>query len=163
MKTKYASGERLSTSDIENQNNVITNVNFINNIFNSFPYIAAVLNAQRQIIFSNQKLLNDLGISSVEQILGSRPGEILNCVNSKKEDAGCGTSENCRYCGLVNAVLDSQSKNEKVESECTIISEVKGEMETFEFNVVVNPFEFENTRYYILSHIKLLTILSNLH
>lgn len=151
MATKYASGERLEKGQIENQYNEITNLDFINNIFNSLPYIAAVLNEHRQIIFSNQVLLKQLGVGSIESILGARPGEMLSCVNAKKEAEGCGTSEECKYCGAVNAILNSQKSNKKVESECTIVSEVNGDMETYEFGVVVNPFIANEKQYYILS------------
>ena len=151
MATKYASGERLENVQIENQYSEITNLDFINNIFNSLPYIAAVLNEYRQVIFSNQVLLKQLGVSSIKDILGARPGEMLSCVNAKKEAEGCGTSEECKYCGAVNAILNSQKSNEKIESECTIVSEINGDMETYEFGVVVNPFIANNKQYYILS------------
>lgn len=45
----------------------------------------------------------------------------------------------------------SQQENIKVESECTILSEIEGESVTFEFGIVVNPFHFEDENYYILS------------
>ena len=114
MKSKYASAKRLNPSEINNQFTNIVNTEFIQNIFNSLPHIAAVLNSERQIIFSNAILLNKLGVNSIKDVLGSRPGEVISCVNSKLEEGGCGTSENCKYCGAVNAILKSQRENIKV-------------------------------------------------
>jgi signal transduction histidine kinase len=145
------SNNRLKKREIETQYERIINEEFINNIFNSLPHIAAVLNSQRQIIFSNQKLLNDLGINSMDNVLGTRPGEIIMCEHAQKGADGCGTSDQCRFCGALNVMLTSQREDRKVESECTIISEINGERITFEFGIVINPFEFKTEKYYILS------------
>lgn len=151
MKSKYASADRLNTDEIMNQYDRIEHSNFIRNIFNSLPHIAAIINSERQVIFSNTILLSKLGLQSIDFILGSRVGEFLNCVNAEKEGGGCGTSENCRYCGAINAILDCQKQNIKIESECTIVSEINGESVIYEFGIVVNPFNFEGNDYYILS------------
>lgn len=151
MSSKHAPAERSSSAQVKNQYSEILNVDFINSIFDSLPYIAAVLNDQRQVIFSNQALLKSLGVNSIHDVLGARPGEMLNCVNSQKEEGGCGTSEECRYCGAVNSILRSQETNEKVESECTIVSENDNGTETYEFGIVVNPFKAFDKQYYIMS------------
>jgi PAS domain-containing protein len=85
MSSRHAPAERSSSAHVENQYSEILNVEFINLIFDSLPYIAAVLNDQRQVIFSNQTLLKSLGVNSIQDVLGARPGEMLNCVNSQKE------------------------------------------------------------------------------
>jgi signal transduction histidine kinase len=151
MSTKYASEERLEESQIDNQFTEISNVNFINSLFDSLPYIAAVLNEQRQVIFSNKVLLEQLGVNSISDVLGLRTGEMLNCMNSAKEEGGCGTSEDCKYCGAINAIIKSQTQNVKVNSECTIRSNNNGKMFTYEFGLAVNPFDLQNERFYILT------------
>ncbi len=142
---------RLNENEIGSQYENILNTEFIKNIFNSLPHIAAVINNQRQIIFSNQKLLTDLGLNSIEKVLGARPGEVIRCEHADKGPYGCGTSEQCKFCGALNVMLTSQKENRKVESECTIVSEIKEERITFEFGIVVNPFDFRTEKYYILS------------
>lgn len=143
--------DRLGQSKIEEQHKVLSNTEFINNVFNSLPHIAAVINDKRQIIFSNESLLNKLGIESIQNVLGSRPGEILNCENVKFGKDGCGTSDKCQYCGAMNAITSSQTKNMKVESECTITSNRNGEILNYEFGIVVNPFKHKEDNFYILS------------
>lgn len=143
--------DRLNNSEIQAQHKDIVEAEFIQNIFNSLPHIAAVINNQRQIIFSNQKLLDDLGIRSIQHVLGARPGEILSCENATIEKTGCGTSESCKYCGAYNTIIKSQKENKKVVSECTISSQINEETINYEFGIVVNPFEFKQVKYYILS------------
>ena len=46
-----------------------------------------------------------LHLDNDSSILGMRPGELLDCVHAKNDSGGCGTSEFCRVCGAVNAVL----------------------------------------------------------
>ncbi|PLX17172.1 MAG: histidine kinase [Marinilabiliales bacterium] len=151
MDLNHELNKRQGKKDIQNQYNEIVNADFIDNIFDSLPHVAAVLNQERQIIFSNRKLLNDLGLQNIENVLGARPGEILLCEHSNVGPRGCGTSEKCQYCSALNVVLKCQSENTRVESEATIVSKVRGETVIFEFGIVVNPFEFKLNRYYILS------------
>lgn len=143
--------DRLNKSEINNQYEGILNADFINNIFNSLPHVAAVLNNERQIIFANQKLINDLGMKTIKDALGARPGELLRCEHSHTRNTGCGTTEQCRYCEALNVMLTSQRENRRIESECTIVSEIDGAAINFEFGIVVNPFEFKENRYFILS------------
>ena len=37
-----------------------------------------------------------------------RPGELLRCIHATDMPGGCGTSESCRYCGLVRALVAGQ-------------------------------------------------------
>ncbi|MEZ4999705.1 MAG: hypothetical protein R2727_03200 [Bacteroidales bacterium] len=64
-----------------------------------------IVNEYRQVVYSNEGLIDLLPPEERDGILGTRPGELLGCVHSDETPGGCGTTENCRYCGLVNAVL----------------------------------------------------------
>ncbi len=151
MDTKYASAERASEEQIKLDKEEIETITHIREVLNALPYVAAILNEQRQIIYSNQVLLDSVGDVSIEQILGKRPGEALNCINSNKEPGGCGTSENCRICGAVNAVLESQKTGTKVSKECRITSGINNDLTAFDYLVTSNPFYWNKHKYTILS------------
>ena len=50
---------------------------------NALPYFAIIFNEVRQAVSLNNDIIQMLGISNIEDDLGSRPGEILNCIHSR--------------------------------------------------------------------------------
>lgn len=78
-----------------------------------------VLNPERQIVFANRRFRE---VTGDKDPIGLRPGEAIGCVYAMAETtpAGCGTSEFCRTCGAVNAILESQRSGTDIQ-ECSII------------------------------------------
>ena len=115
------------------------------------PEVVAILNDERQIIFANDELLKLLDVKDSKLLLGSRPGEVLKCINATLMDAGCGTCENCRYCGAVLSILESQAKSKKVTKDCRITTEENGVHEFLDLKVTTAPFSFQGNYYSILT------------
>lgn len=157
MNTKYAPAERKSREEVLRQFKTIKSIDYIDQIFNSLPYMAMVLNADRQIVFSNDILLKLLDIPSVSNTLWKRPGELFKCIHAEEEEGGCGTSEHCKVCGAVNSILKCQQSNEKTSEECRITAELDGEEVAFDFMTIVNQFKYKKEAFYIFS----LTDISN--
>jgi PAS domain-containing protein len=151
MDTKHAPGERASKENLQNDFKLFSDLSNVKEILNALPYIAAILNPQRQIVYSNDSLLQMLNLKSVEELLGYRPGEAINCIHSGETGEGCGTSESCKYCGAVNTILKCQEINMPVKDECRISSEIKGEQINFDLLVMASPFVVKNVQYIILS------------
>lgn len=151
MDTYHAPAERADSDKISLDYYKIQQDDYIKMVLNALPDIAAILNPQRQIVFANDTLLNFLSIIDKDGIIGFRPGEAIKCVNSDLMKAGCGTSENCRYCGAVNAILESQKTNKKVTRECRIISVIDDRNEYLDLRVTCTPFNFKGSLYSILS------------
>lgn len=149
--TKHAPANRLEKQLIEEQNKYVENNPTIISILNALAIVAVILNEQRQIIYANKILIEMLGLVDAQEILSLRPGEALNCVNSKIEAGGCGTSENCRYCGAVNSILESQITGEKVTKECRITAVNEGEKVFYDFSVTSTPLKVDGNNYTILS------------
>jgi PAS domain-containing protein len=151
MKTSFAPAERAAKDDILNDYKSIMSSDYFKTLFNSLPYIVAILNYKRQIIFSNKILLDSLNIHSIEEVLGLRPGEAISCIHSKDEQAGCGTSESCKYCGAVQAILESQRMGIKVSQECRISSTYRGKEVSYDFLVTASPLVWNGGKFTILS------------
>ncbi len=149
--TFFASAEREDQLKVEERNASLSNSEQVSYILNAIPEIAVILNKERQIIFSNNSLLNFLGFTDKKGVLGYRPGEILDCINSELHKSGCGTSENCRYCGAINAIIESQEKMITVTKECRITAKKDGKHEFMDLRVTSTPFEFEGNTYSILA------------
>ncbi|MFH0735518.1 MAG: HAMP domain-containing sensor histidine kinase [bacterium] len=149
--SKYASPERINNNEIFIQNSYLKSLPNITSILDSLSTVAVILNHERQVLYSNPVLLNLLNINNAEDIYGKRPGEILNCVNSKIEPEGCGTSENCRFCGAVNSIIESQKLNTKVSKECRISASTSTGLTSYDFLITSTPFLVNNKSFTILS------------
>ena len=150
-KSFYASSEKANDQQLKSDFDLLSGTEWMNSLINSLPEIVAILNTERQIIFGNDVLLKLLGIENKEEILGLRPGEALSCVNAKTMNAGCGTSEKCRYCGAVNSILESQQQNKKVTKECRITTNKNRINEYLDLKVTTAPFAYQEKNYWILS------------
>lgn len=122
----------------------------IKTMLDAFPYIAGLINQERQFVYANMVLLNFLQLSEIEGLLGKRPGEALSCVNSALAPGGCGTSLNCQYCGAVNAILECQETRQKAKRETRITIQRDNENESLDLNVIASPFEIGEKLYTLL-------------
>jgi nitrogen-specific signal transduction histidine kinase len=151
MKTLHASPERSSQETMEKQFHSLDVNNYLSELINALPYVVTILNANRQIVFSNQVLVQALKVSEFKELLGKRPGEALNCIHSRTVEEGCGTSENCQVCGAVNSITTSIKENRKVVNECRITTENEGIEEYFDYEVTATPFVWQEEKYTVFS------------
>ncbi len=149
-KTHYASAERSTTQKILDEYKIAGSQRIFTDIFGALTGIGAVIDKNRQVIYSNDEFLSLLGISSVEFILGKRPGEVLSCPNAFKEGAGCGTSKACAYCGVVNTILESQEAGKKVTNETQLTGKLHGRNMNWDLKVTSTPIIFNGETFYIL-------------
>lgn len=145
--TLFAPAKRADANVIYKLNEQLANSQILTEVINSFPCILMIINRERQVVYNNKCLLDVLDTQETF-VLGNRPGEIFNCINSHKYAGGCGTSENCRECGAVLAILQSQKSDEVVEKECYITT---SEGESLEFKVSASPFSFKGIHYTIVN------------
>ena len=151
MESKYASSQRLPIEEIMMSKDSLDRSPYIYEIFCSLSYIFCILNEHRQIVFVNDVMMKNLGIEKIDEVLGKRFGEAFECVHAKDEKGGCGTSEHCRYCGAVNAMLQSKVDEQKTMKECRIRRQVMGKEFSLELEVTATPFTHENSSYTIFS------------
>lgn len=119
--------------------------------FDALPYIALVLNRSRQVVYGNAVLLRAMGMKTLADALGARPGEIIGCVHAGDMAAGCGTSESCRHCGAVNVVLQAQRSLTRASGEARITTVADhGRAVALDLRVTCSPFTFENEQFFLL-------------
>jgi K+-sensing histidine kinase KdpD len=150
-KSKFAPAERLDKPGIHHQKNLIGKSDFLRTVLANIPLNFIIVNDQRQIVYSNNLLYQQMGYQNMDEILGLRPGEMFNCIHSGKEDAGCGTSDNCRYCGAVGAMLESQKKKITITKESRLTLSTKAGSSSQDFEVVSSPFQQEGENFYIVT------------
>ncbi|MDA0709321.1 MAG: response regulator [bacterium] len=138
MCTDFATAERASTAELERQRQLFRELPMMTQVLDAVPNIVLVLNRERQIVYANQNLYDQLSITAgdVEWVHGSRPGEVLRCVHAFESVGGCGTTKFCETCGAAQAILASQENREDMQ-ECRIIQ--KGTGEALDLRVWAKP------------------------
>jgi len=53
---------------------------YIQAVLDSNAHISAIVNHQKQIVLSNERLVKIAGLDSLDRIIGNRPGEALSCI-----------------------------------------------------------------------------------
>ena len=117
--TLFAPAERIAPEQIAVEAPAVQAALELQPLLDAVPNVLLVLNRFRQVIYSNQALLDLLEIDDPSQIYGLRPGEVLQCQHSYETPGGCGTAEACSTCGAVQAILLSLSGQAAVK-ECRI-------------------------------------------
>ena len=150
LKTKFASPDRSSSKEIKyHQEKIIKNVLFAEAV-NLFPEIVFFLDKNRQVVFCNEALLKILGMKDSKTLVGKRPGEIFNCVNATKEEAGCGTSRCCEECGAIKTILNAQQGKNSIE-ECRMTIKTKLGEKALDLRVWAVPIDINDERFTMLT------------
>lgn len=141
---------RLSKDEILEEYNHLIEMELFTHALSLVSTHIMILTKTRQIIYMNQYMTNYLGISNLENELGKRPGELVSCINSNITEFGCGTSESCKHCSVLNITLKSIFNNMEVEGDGSIA--IKGSTnETLNIHLNSIPFIYNGHEYYILS------------
>ncbi|MFQ5578229.1 MAG: histidine kinase, partial [Anaerolineae bacterium] len=120
VETQFAPAERASVKAVFEQSRCFSNSSLLRQLFDASPTLLMGLNEHRQIVFANQSMFNWLGPEHNEDTAyGLRPGEALDCAHAFESEGGCGTTQFCRTCGAVQAILAGLHGREAVK-ECRI-------------------------------------------
>jgi nitrogen fixation/metabolism regulation signal transduction histidine kinase len=114
------------------------------------PSTSFIVNETRQVIFANASALSALGLDSSE-VIGARPGEIVKCVHARETLGGCGTTEACRVCGVVSAVLEALEDDKKSVKECRIVTEAGGATGGLDLLVTAVPISAGEGRFAVVT------------
>jgi hypothetical protein len=89
-------------------------------ILNKLPDLTLLLNKDLELIGGNKVLLDILSLTQLTSQLGSRPGEVLDCMGACLGLGKCGTSRKCATCGLMNTIDLSLERGAQIARECTL-------------------------------------------
>jgi signal transduction histidine kinase len=120
----YAPAERADPCQLESDVTHFQSIAMLQEFFAAVPEMFVVLNAQRQIVFANRTFLDALNRNSIAEIAGLRVGEALGCSHAfdTSDDplGSCGTTEFCRECGAMRAMLHGLRGQADIQ-ECRIL------------------------------------------
>lgn len=149
VQTKYAKAERASKKEIEIQAQIFHDNEILNEFVGSINAIYIILNEYRQILFMNKRALEFAGLDDISSDFESRLGEILGCIHSTEEEGGCGTSETCTYCGVVNACLESQT-GESTVADCRLVIGSR-EIDHLDLRIWASPLVIKDNQFITLT------------
>jgi len=118
MNTHFAPTARSSPEEIAHSHRTLADDGVLTQTLDAFPELVLVLNQNREVVLANEVACRALG-RTVPEMLGKRPGELVECEQVRKAPCGCGTSEACRTCGAVFAILESQQGRPSIR-ECRV-------------------------------------------
>ncbi len=148
LPTAFAPAERVSQEVILRQHRRLVSTFGSTQLIDGIPDPFGVVNEQRQLIFANRALYESFGYPDLNQVLGRRPGEVIDCCHAFKGDHGvCGTTSFCRTCGAVRAVLSSL-KGAEACNECRIM---RRDGSALDFRLWSRPLTIDSKRYVIFS------------
>lgn len=125
---------------------------FLKQLISSLPYITAILNEERKIIISNQVLINDEKVLTIEEFFGKEPGEPLNCLHARKSVNICEGKGICKYCGLPNVILRAENSGKLETQETTItINSPETKSQTFDIRVTAGTLIYNNQKHLFLT------------
>ena len=142
---------RADRQQVMNDFHAFISLQQIAQVLDALPQFTALLNKERQVIFSNKALKENLGKKQMNEILGKRFGELIYCRNANNNTGGCGTSEQCTVCGALTAITESQIYNRESTKECRISTEDGNTGSSLDLNVTASPFHFNNSCFTLLS------------
>lgn len=166
MYTAFAPAERAPASDVRRQHEKLSALPFVGEFLDAMPNMAVVLNAERQIVLSNEAFDGYISQASpvvgaqrreafhrvVSSAIGRRPGEAVGCVHSNITRGGCGTSPFCRNCGAANAIVNSQQWQRADVQECRLICGEAGVREmALDFRIWAQPIDVEGETYTVFA------------
>ena len=145
--TEFASSGRSTDNELKRQAELFKNKTDLTTISDAIGKMIVILNNHRQIIYANKLFLEIVGIKNIDPILGKRPGEAIYCKHALLSSGGCGTTEFCKTCGAVNAILDAQQGIPSTK-ECRITTKSN---DALDFRVSTAPYVLENEQFTIFA------------
>ena len=150
-KTYFAPPERLDAEQSLELSRSLQVYPELRLVLEVVPECAAILSEHRQILMANDSLLGLLSAEDIMEIRGCRPGEALGCIHALEAPSGCGTGENCRYCGAAAAILEALETGKKATHECRVTAESGNETVWLDLQVSANPVTYGGNRLVVLT------------
>lgn len=179
LPTAFAPAERADAVTLAADARFFAEQPLLRQILAAVPEMFIVLNEQRQIVFANSalyRLLSSAGeaggepaveagdeIGEEDSLIGLRPGEALDCQHAFDTPGGCGTTEFCRSCGALRAIINSLGGNDTVQ-DCRILRQ---DGSSLDLRVWATPLHVEGRTFSLftvqdISHEKRRTVLERL-
>ncbi len=124
--------DRDTGQTLQEQLQLVQSKDYVQQILDALPQMVMLLNNKKQLVLANHSLKAMLPGNM--ELLGKRPGEILNCIHALSSQQGCGSTSFCTYCGAFNA-LQSEDSQAGSHQECRLLRKKKQDTEALDLQV----------------------------
>jgi len=148
--TQFAPAERVPIELVRRQAAQFGVASLTSSLLNSLTDYVLVLNPQRQVVFATCNVAELTRGKTLDELIGRRPGEILDCAHAAEAAGGCGTAEFCSQCGLLKAVL-AALEGRRDRQECRVLRVAENRVDALDLLVVTSPLEVGSERFCLFS------------
>ncbi|MBB5021061.1 ATP-binding protein [Desulfurispira natronophila] len=145
-----APARRVDSQTVERQFQAVLSYHKSDTFLDAFSQPLLVLNETRQIVFCNLAFMELVGEYDRQQVRGKRPGDILGCTRAVGQSEDCGTSQHCRTCGALSAILESLD-GQPCYHECLLNRFDGHQEESLEIGVTARPLLIDNEDYAVIT------------
>ncbi len=150
METFFAPAQRTSSQELTARIQMVNSSPVMSGLLETVSGLLAVLDENRQILAINDAFMKMLGIKNIDEVLGIRPGEALQCAYAHDEPAGCGTTKFCSSCGAAIAIVVSLTEDKSVERLCALHAQRGTKMVDIVFSVRSQPVKMNGDKVLLL-------------
>ncbi|MBN2587252.1 MAG: hypothetical protein JXA64_00525 [Candidatus Fermentibacteraceae bacterium] len=150
METRFAPAPRVTENQLSIEVRWVSGSPVVTGLLKTVSGLLAILDEHRQIVALNESFMKMLDLDSPAEALGLRPGDILRCIHSGGEPAGCGTTEFCGSCGAAVAIVASLGEDRPVERLCALQAKMNGEDVDLVLMVRSQPIRVQGMRFLLL-------------
>ncbi len=147
---EYDFSVRVDDEEIKRVYKIVKRHKELVSLINDLPLWIIILNKERQAVFYNKKLSDDLEVKDKWDVLGARPGEIFSCQHAWADQAGCGNSDFCKYCGAVKAIRNSHFGKKDVQ-ECKLLINNNKQINAMDLEVSSSPLNLDSEELFMFS------------
>ena len=147
--SKYSNPERSGREVLISRQLSLESISFLKELIDAMPFMVMVMNEQREIIISNQAMINKVGIDDFREFFGKKPGEALKCIHFSQQ--GCGGSGECQLCGALNSIIKSSTEDKIISKEFRLSASIAGVDTWHDFLATSKPFKFNDTTFILFT------------
>ncbi|MFB3893339.1 MAG: sensor histidine kinase [Phycisphaerae bacterium] len=148
LATHFAPASRASDGEIRRQARQVLQTGMLQQLYDAVTEVVVILNAHRQIVFSNRNLAELLRAKDTSEFHGLRPGEALGCAHAAECEGGCGAAESCATCGALRAILSGLDGKKSIQ-ECRVLRASGGD--ALDLLVRASPLDLDGERFTIVA------------
>ncbi len=150
MDTYFAPAQRTERRKLKNQIASISHNPIMDTLLTAAAGLMVVLNEDRQIVAVNHAFLDALEVTDIEEVLGFRMGETLNCKHAFSPPNGCGTTEACLSCGAAIAMMTAIIDDRPEEKICALLRDKNKEIENICLLIQAQPIHVDEDRWILV-------------
>jgi PAS domain-containing protein len=132
------------------QHELFLESDFILKVFDSLPSALFIVDSEVRIHHLNSAAASTFGLDG-EKVYLQRGGEVLHCMHSTDNPAGCGFTEYCKDCLIRNSVRSALENNKMYREKTRMEILDDGKKSEIDLVVTASPFTYKEESFILLT------------